>query len=80
MNSLLTFVLKMKFVLVLAIICVSSLLVQGKPKPADDMYTTEYDHINVEEILHSKRMLKNYMNCVMDRGKCTPDGAELKSK
>lgn len=49
-------------------------------KPADDKYTTKYDNIDIDEILNSERLLKNYFNCVMDKGPCTPDGQELRSK
>ncbi|KAF4529196.1 hypothetical protein B566_EDAN011442 [Ephemera danica] len=42
-----------------------------------ESYTTKWDNINVEEILTSDRLLKNYMNCVVDKGKCTPDASEL---
>lgn len=24
--------------------------------------------------------MKNYVNCLLEKGKCTPDGAELKGK
>ncbi|KAK3927483.1 Ejaculatory bulb-specific protein 3 [Frankliniella fusca] len=41
-------------------------------------YTTKYDNIDLEEILRSERLLKNYFNCLMDAGPCTPDGTELK--
>nr|APC94217.1 chemosensory protein 4 [Pyrrhalta maculicollis] len=43
-----------------------------------DKYTTKFDNVNLDEILKSDRLLKNYVDCVMDRGKCTPDGKELK--
>ncbi|EFA07577.1 chemosensory protein 19 precursor [Tribolium castaneum] len=43
-----------------------------------EQYTTKYDNINVDEILASERLLKNYFNCIMDRGACTPDADELK--
>ncbi|KAL0278740.1 UNVERIFIED_CONTAM: hypothetical protein PYX00_000471 [Menopon gallinae] len=43
-----------------------------------EKYTAKWDNINVDEILSSERLLKNYMNCLMERGSCTPDGAELK--
>lgn len=46
----------------------------------DGKYTTKYDNIDLDEILNSDRLLKNYFDCIMDRGKCTPDGMELKSK
>lgn len=42
-------------------------------------YTTRYDHIDVDAILRSARLLKSYMECVMDRGPCTREGLELKS-
>lgn len=44
----------------------------------DDKYTTKYDGVNVEEILKSDRLFNNYFKCLMDKGKCTPDGSELK--
>ncbi|EDS38042.1 chemosensory protein 1 [Culex quinquefasciatus] len=44
----------------------------------DSTYTNKYDHIDVEEILKSDRLFKNYYNCLIDQGPCTPDAAELK--
>nr|AXG21594.1 chemosensory protein 1 [Agrilus mali] len=41
-------------------------------------YTTKYDNIDLDEILKSDRLLGNYVKCLMEEGKCTPDGAELK--
>ncbi|KAL1399982.1 hypothetical protein pipiens_002131 [Culex pipiens pipiens] len=48
----------------------------------DSTYTNKYDHIDVDEILKSDRLFKNYYNCLIDRGPCTPDvqDAELKHK
>lgn len=48
-------------------------------KPADDKYTTKYDNTDVDAILKSKRLLNNYINCLLDKGSCNPDAAELKS-
>ncbi|XP_037945434.1 ejaculatory bulb-specific protein 3-like [Teleopsis dalmanni] len=45
---------------------------------AQDKYTTKYDNIDVDEILKSDRLFNNYFKCLMDTGKCTPDGRELK--
>lgn len=45
-----------------------------------DKYTTKFDSVNIEQILKNERLLKNYMDCLMERGACTPDGSELKSK
>jgi hypothetical protein len=44
----------------------------------DDKYTTKYDNINVDEILESDRLRNNYINCVLEKGKCTPEGTELR--
>ncbi|XP_075167376.1 ejaculatory bulb-specific protein 3-like [Haematobia irritans] len=45
----------------------------------DEKYTTKYDNIDIDEILKSDRLFKNYYNCLIDQGKCTPDGRELKT-
>lgn len=42
-------------------------------------YTDKWDHINVDEILESDRLLKAYVDCLMDKGRCTSDGKELKN-
>nr|QLI62041.1 chemosensory protein 10 [Streltzoviella insularis] len=41
-------------------------------------YTTKYDNVNLDEILASDRLLTGYINCLLDKGPCTPDGKELK--
>ncbi|XP_059621748.1 ejaculatory bulb-specific protein 3-like isoform X2 [Phlebotomus argentipes] len=43
-----------------------------------DKYTTKYDNVDIEEILKSDRLFNNYFKCLMDQGRCTPDGSELK--
>ncbi|XP_055542306.1 ejaculatory bulb-specific protein 3-like [Wyeomyia smithii] len=45
---------------------------------AQDKYTTKYDGVDVDEILKSDRLFNNYYKCLMDQGRCTPDGNELK--
>lgn len=42
-------------------------------------YTTKYDNIDLDEIIHNDRLLKNYVDCLLEKGRCTPDGLELKS-
>lgn len=44
----------------------------------DSKYTTRYDGIDIDQILKSERLFNNYYNCLMETGKCTPDGRELK--
>ncbi|CAH2042431.1 unnamed protein product, partial [Iphiclides podalirius] len=42
-------------------------------------YTDRYDNVNLDEILDNKRLLEGYIKCILDEGKCSPDGKELKS-
>lgn len=45
-----------------------------------EKYTTKYDNVDLDEIIKSDRLLKNYVNCLLEKGNCTPDGTELKSE
>nr|AKI84387.1 CSP4 [Holotrichia parallela] len=45
---------------------------------AQDSYTTRFDNVNIDEIINNRRLLKGYTNCLLDKGPCSPDGAELK--
>ncbi|KAG5673741.1 hypothetical protein PVAND_003761 [Polypedilum vanderplanki] len=58
--------------LIVAVCLIGCVMAQG------GKYTTKYDNINLDDILKSERLLNNYFNCLMDKGKCTPDGNELK--
>ncbi|CAH1364945.1 unnamed protein product [Tenebrio molitor] len=40
-------------------------------------YTNQFNS-EVDVVLKSERLLKNYLDCLLDRGKCTPAGQELK--
>lgn len=46
---------------------------------AEEKYTTKWDNIDLDQILKNDRLLNKYIDCVLDRGSCTPDGSELKS-
>lgn len=67
----------MKCVAGIVLLVLAATFCQARP---DDQYTNKYDNIDIDEILQSDRLLKNYMNCLLDKGNCTPPGAELKSK
>ncbi|XP_046662392.1 ejaculatory bulb-specific protein 3-like [Homalodisca vitripennis] len=43
-----------------------------------ETYTTKFDNVDLENILKNDRLFLNYFNCIMDKGKCSPDGEELK--
>ncbi|XP_045777511.1 ejaculatory bulb-specific protein 3-like [Maniola jurtina] len=44
----------------------------------NNTYTNKYDGIDLDQILSSDRLLDGYVNCLLDKGPCTPDGKELK--
>lgn len=60
------------------LLIVAALVIVGLASAQGQKYTTKYDGVNLEEILKSDRLLNNYFKCLMDTGKCTPDGNELK--
>ncbi|XP_046970568.1 allergen Tha p 1-like [Vanessa cardui] len=47
------------------------------------MYThaqnDRFSSVNIEEVLSNKRLLSAYIKCMLDKGRCTPEGKELKS-
>ncbi|CAK9822158.1 Ejaculatory bulb-specific protein 3 [Anthophora retusa] len=47
-------------------------------RPEEEAYTNKFDNVNVDQILHSDRLLTNYYKCLMDEGRCTAEGNELK--
>jgi hypothetical protein len=62
------------------IVVAALLLTEAARIRRDDKYTTKYDNINVDEILASNRLVDNYIKCLLDQGRCSPDGTELKCK
>lgn len=47
---------------------------------AADKYNSKYDNFDVEMLIQNDRLLKAYVNCFLDKGRCTPEGTEFKSK
>ncbi|XP_012340063.1 ejaculatory bulb-specific protein 3 [Apis florea] len=64
----------MKVSIICLVFMAAIVLVAARP----DEYTSKFDNINVDEILHSERLLNNYFKCLMDEGRCTAEGNELK--
>ncbi|XP_022112616.2 allergen Tha p 1-like [Pieris rapae] len=62
----------MKLALVLVLSCLA--LAWAKPST----YTDKYDNVNVDEVLESDRLLKGYVECLMERSRCPPDAKTLK--
>nr|WJJ63292.1 chemosensory protein 7 [Pachyrhinus yasumatsui] len=46
----------------------------------EEKYKNNYPNVNIDEILRSDRLLRNYLNCLIEAkdAKCTPDANELK--
>ncbi|CAG9860081.1 unnamed protein product [Phyllotreta striolata] len=61
------------------IFCAVVLVAIVSAKPAEDKYTTKYDNIDLDAIIKSDRLLKNYVDCLMDRKGCTKEGETLKA-
>lgn len=66
----------MKVSIVCLVLMAAIVLVAARPD--ESSYTSKFDNINVDEILHSERLLNNYFKCLMDEGRCTAEGNELK--
>lgn len=45
---------------------------------AQETYDKKYDNFDVDEVLNNERLLKNYINCILDRGRCTREGTDFK--
>nr|XP_034835688.1 allergen Tha p 1-like [Maniola hyperantus] len=45
---------------------------------AEEKYSDKYDNFDLNEVLQNKRLLQSYANCILDKGKCTPEGKELR--
>ncbi|XP_047521383.1 allergen Tha p 1-like [Pieris napi] len=45
----------------------------------DSTYTDKYDSVDLDQILDNERLLIPYLKCILELGKCSPDGKELKA-
>ncbi|XP_071448260.1 ejaculatory bulb-specific protein 3-like [Hetaerina americana] len=74
----------MRAFLVFAIVVVLATVQVVLSHPAEGKnaagYTSKFDSINLDEVLASDRLLKNYFDCLMDRKPCTAEGSELKAR
>nr|WMS58736.1 chemosensory protein gene 5 [Neotoxoptera formosana] len=63
--------------LVLAVVfCIAATITVVQTAPAK--YTTKYDNVNIDDILSNDRLVTSYFKCLMETGKCTPEGEEIK--
>lgn len=43
-------------------------------------YDQRYDYLDVDAIFTNKRLVRNYVDCLINSVRCTPEGKALKSK
>lgn len=43
-----------------------------------NLYSLRYDYLNVESILSSSRLVTNYVDCLLSKKPCPPEGKDLK--
>lgn len=61
------------------VLCFFALAAVAYARPGD-LYTDKFDNVNLDEILANRRLLVPYLKCVLEQGKCTADGKELRCK
>lgn len=47
---------------------------------AAEKYNSKYDNFDVDTLIGNERLLKSYINCFLDKGRCTAEGTDFKSK
>lgn len=60
-----------------------SVTAQGVNISEDDeknFYSRRYDSVDVDTIFRSSRLLNNYVDCLLDKKPCPPEGKDLKRK
>lgn len=66
-----------KVIIMKTFLCLCALVAIAFARP-EDKYTDKYDKIDVDELLSNRRLLIPYIKCILDEGKCSADGRELK--
>nr|XP_018914236.1 PREDICTED: ejaculatory bulb-specific protein 3-like [Bemisia tabaci] len=65
--------------LVVVSVCVFNVL-RATPVPDEEKYSDKYDDVDYKSILNSKRLLNNYVKCLLDEGPCTAEGKALRDQ
>ncbi|XP_062132571.1 ejaculatory bulb-specific protein 3 [Drosophila sulfurigaster albostrigata] len=65
----------MRASLAILIVCAFAGLAAAAPQKE---YTNKFDNVNVDDVLGNRRILGNYIKCLMETGPCTAEGRELK--
>nr|UDM59699.1 putative chemosensory protein 6 [Corcyra cephalonica] len=56
-------------------LCIVIAAVVSRPQ---DLYNSQFDNFNAEEVAGNVRLLKNYGKCFLDQGPCTAEGSDFK--
>lgn len=64
----------------LVICCLIHVCLGANPPTPSPTYITRYDYLDIDKILTNDRILRRLIDCIMDRGPCTREGKQLKSK
>ncbi|XP_031765911.1 allergen Tha p 1 [Galleria mellonella] len=51
----------------------------GYATAQSEQYTDRYDSLRIDDVLANKRLTAAYIKCMLEKGKCTAEGRELKS-
>lgn len=72
----------MNFAVIAVLISLISLLevsnVRAQLQADGRYYSSRYDNLDVETLFQSSRLLSNYIDCLLDKRPCPPEGKELK--
>lgn len=69
---------KLARLLCIALILLESTLYVASQGNSKSFYSTRYDIINIDNIMSNPRLLNNYVDCLLDKKPCTPEGNDLK--
>lgn len=66
----------MKLVAIVCFYVMATIIYSTQAAP--QKYSEKFDNVDIDSILNNDRLLNTYFKCLMDMGKCTPEGEELK--
>ncbi|XP_063698349.1 uncharacterized protein LOC134829269 isoform X1 [Culicoides brevitarsis] len=64
------------FVTTLAAVCINSVKLQEES--GRTLYSARYDNLDIDTILASNRLVTNYVDCLLNKKPCPPEGKDLK--
>nr|WIW78342.1 chemosensory protein 9 [Heliconius charithonia] len=68
----------MKVIVILVCLCVTVLSQDIESMKNMPKYDSRYDYLDVDALFNSKRLVRNYVECLINGQRCTPEGKALK--